>query len=102
LLLAPRNRFLKHLTGPQFVNKFSASKIKTYPKKLKLILKNTRIDKTLTYASETPTLTKRDRNQLSISERKVYRRILGPVYGNEKENWRILTNKCMQLLRNRP
>jgi hypothetical protein len=25
----------------------------------------------------------------------VYRRILGPVYGNEKENWRILTNKEM-------
>jgi hypothetical protein len=23
----------------------------------------------------------------------VYRRILGPVYGDEKENWRILTNK---------
>jgi hypothetical protein len=23
----------------------------------------------------------------------VYRRILGPVYGNEKENWRILTIK---------
>jgi hypothetical protein len=23
----------------------------------------------------------------------VYRRILGPVYDNEKENWRILTNK---------
>jgi hypothetical protein len=23
----------------------------------------------------------------------VYTRILGPVYGNEKENWRILTNK---------
>jgi hypothetical protein len=23
----------------------------------------------------------------------VSRRILGPVYGNEKENWRILTNK---------
>jgi len=23
----------------------------------------------------------------------VYRRILGPVYNNEKENWRILTNK---------
>ena len=26
-------------------------------------------------------------------ERKVYGRILGPVYDNEKENWRILTNK---------
>jgi hypothetical protein len=23
----------------------------------------------------------------------VYRRILGPVYDNKKENWRILTNK---------
>jgi hypothetical protein len=23
----------------------------------------------------------------------VYRRILGPVYDNEKENWRILTHK---------
>ena len=29
---------------------------------------------------------------MNIFERKVYRRILGPVYGNEKENWRILTN----------
>ena len=31
--------------------------------------------------------------QLNVSERKVCRRILGPVYDNEKENWRILTNK---------
>jgi hypothetical protein len=58
-----------------------------------LILKNKIIDKTLTYASETLTLMKRDRKQLNIFERKVYRRILGPVYENEKENWRILTNK---------
>jgi len=29
---------------------------------------------------------------LNVFERKVYRRILGPVYDNEKENWRILTN----------
>jgi len=39
------------------------------------------------------TLTKRDRKQLNIFERKLYGRILGPVYDNEKENWRILTNK---------
>jgi len=58
-----------------------------------LRLKNTIIDKVLTYASETWTLTKRDRKKLNIFERKVYRRILGPVYDNEKENWRILTNK---------
>jgi len=37
-----------------------------------------------TYASESWTLTKRDRKQLNIFERKVYRRILGPVYDNAK------------------
>jgi len=47
---------------------------------------HTIIDKTLTYASETWTLTNRDRMQLNIFERKVYRRILGPVYDNDKEN----------------
>jgi hypothetical protein len=35
----------------------------------------------------------RDRKQMNIFERKVYRRILGRVYDSEKENWRILTNK---------
>jgi hypothetical protein len=43
------------------------------------------------------TLTKRDRKQLNIFERRVYRRILGPVYGNEKENYAIM--KFMQLLK---
>jgi hypothetical protein len=62
-------------------------------KQLKLRLKNTIIHKTLTYASETWTLTTRGRKQLNVFERKVYRRILVPVYDNEKENWRILTNK---------
>jgi hypothetical protein len=68
-------------------------KKKNISKKLKLMLKNTLIDKTLTHTSETSTLTKRDRNQLNIFERKVYRRILGPVYDNEKQNWGILTDK---------
>jgi hypothetical protein len=68
-------------------------KNKTIFKKIKLILKNTIIDKTLTYALETSTLTKKDRKQLNIFERKDYSRILGPVYDNEKENWSILTNK---------
>ena len=69
-------------------------KNKNLGKKLKLRLKNTIIDKTLTYASETWTLTKRDRKQLNIFERQVYRRILGPVYDSKKKkNWGILTNK---------
>jgi hypothetical protein len=42
------------------------------------------IDKTLTHASETSTLTKTDRKKLNIFERKVYRIILGPVHDNEK------------------
>jgi uncharacterized MAPEG superfamily protein len=45
----------------------------------------------LTYASETSTLTKRDRKKLNIFERKVYRRILGLAHENKKENWKILT-----------
>jgi hypothetical protein len=45
------------------------------------------------YLPEYKTLTKRDRKQLNIFERKVYRKILGPVYDNEKENWRMLTKK---------
>jgi hypothetical protein len=68
-------------------------KSKNVSKELKLILKNTIIDKTLAYALETLTLTKRDGKQLNIFERKVYKGILGPVYDKEKENGRILTNK---------
>jgi hypothetical protein len=49
-------------------------------KNLKLILKNTIIDKTLAYALKTSTLTKRDRKQLNIFETKVYIGLLGPVY----------------------
>jgi hypothetical protein len=52
-------------------------KNKKTSKKLKLRLKNIIIDKTLTYASETWILTERDRKQINIFRRKVYRRILG-------------------------
>jgi hypothetical protein len=60
-------------------------KNKNISEKLQLRLKNTIIDKTLTYASETWTLTKRDTKQLNIFETKVYRRILGPVYAMKKK-----------------
>jgi len=36
---------------------------------------------------------KRDKKQINILEREVYRRILVQVYDSEKENCRILTNK---------
>ena len=56
----------------------------------------------LTYASDTWILTKRGRKQINVFERKVCRRILGPVYDNEKENWRILTNKEIYAMVNKP
>ena len=62
-------------------------------RKLKLILKNTIIDKSLTYASEIWILTNRDRKQINIFERKVYRRILGTVRDKETEGRKILTSK---------
>jgi len=77
-------------------------KNKNISKKLTLRLNNTIIHKTLTYASETWILTKRDRKQMNIFERKVYRRILGPVYDNDKEHWRILTNKEIYAIVKKP
>jgi hypothetical protein len=71
-------------------------------KKLKLILKNTIADKTLTYTSETSTMTNRDRKRLNIFERKVYGRILGPVYDSETENRRILTNNDIYVTVKKP
>jgi len=73
---------------------------KNISKKLKLRLKCTIID--TTYASETWILRKRDRKQINIFETKVYRRILGPVYDNEKENLRILTNKEIHAMVKKP
>jgi len=73
---------------------YKSFRYKNIYKKPKLRLNNTTIDKTLTYASETWTLTKRDRKQINIFERKIYRRNLGPVYENKKkEYWIILTKK---------
>jgi len=70
--------------------------------KLKLRLKSTIIDQTLTYASETGILTKRARKQINIYERKIYRRILGPVYDSEKENCRILAIKDISVMVKKP
>ena len=47
-------------------------------------------------------LTERDRKQLNIFERKVYRTILGPIYDNEKENWRILSDKEIYAIVKKP
>ena len=68
---------------------------KNISKILKLRLKSTIIEATWT-------LRKRDRKQINISETKVYRRILSPVYDNEKVNWGILTNKEIYAMVKKP
>ena len=49
--------------------------------------KNIKREKTLIYTTETCILTKGYRKDMNIFERKVYRRILSPVYDNGKETW---------------
>jgi len=39
---------------------------------------------------------------VNIFEKKVYRRILGPVYDNDKENWGIVTNKEIYAVAKKP
>jgi len=41
-------------------------------------------------------------NVFYFFERIMYRRILGSVYDNEKENWRMLTNKEIYALVKKP
>jgi hypothetical protein len=52
-----------------------------------------------THASETWILTKGDRKQMNVFERKMYRRILGPAY-EKKIGGYSLIKKFMQLLKN--
>ena len=59
------------------------------------------IDKTFNIESETWILTKRDKKQINIFERKVYRRILGPIcnwyalnFSFSVTYWLIYINGC--------
>jgi hypothetical protein len=40
--------------------------------------------------------------QINVFERKVYRRILSPVYDNEKGNWKILISKKIYAIVKKP
>ena len=65
---------------------------KNISRKIKLILKNTIIDKSNIRIRNQDTNRERQK-QINIFERKLYRRIMGPVYDKEREGWRILTNR---------
>jgi hypothetical protein len=46
--------------------------------------------------------TNKERQKANIFERKVYKKILGPVYDNKKENWRKLTNEEIYAIIKKP
>ena len=62
-------------------------------KNIKIHIKNSVINKILSYGSEAWSLTKKERSQLNVFERKIYRRIFGPVFDNKTNEWRILSNE---------
>lgn len=70
-------------------------KNKEISRQCKVRLYKTLIRPVLCYGSEAWTLTQQTENQLKIFERKILRRIFGPVRVNQNE-WRIRTNEEVQ------
>ena len=58
-------------------------KSKNISKNIKIRIKNSVINKILSYGSELWSLTKKERLQLNVFERKIYIRIFGPVFDNK-------------------
>lgn len=78
--------------------KFFKSKYLTRTTKVRLY--KTLIKPVLTYGSETWVLTEHNKSQLAIFERKILRKIYGPV--KENEEWRLRYNRELYELYNSP
>ena len=68
-------------------------KSKNISQNIKVGINNSVINKILRYGSEAWRLTKKERSQLNVFERKINRRIFGPVFDNKTHEWRILSNE---------
>ncbi|CAI6370121.1 unnamed protein product [Macrosiphum euphorbiae] len=69
---------------------------------IKLQLYITLLRPIITYGAETWTLRKTEENKLIIFERKILRKIFGPVKDDETEGWRIRKNKELEELFQKP
>ena len=68
-------------------------KFQNISKNIKIRIKNSIINKILSYGSEAWSLTKEERSQLNVFQRKIYRRLFGPVLDNQINEWRTLSNE---------
>lgn len=75
-------------------------KSKIVSRKTKLTIYRTVIRPVVLYGSETWTMTVKDERDLNIWERKVLRKVFGPV--NDNGEWRIRSNLEIRALYNRP
>jgi len=71
-------------------------KSRTISRNTKTLLYKTLMRPVLTYGTETWVLSTQDEHRLSIFERKILRRIYGPVM--DRGSWRIRTNQELYLL----
>jgi hypothetical protein len=79
------------LTNKAYFSLLAVMRCKDIHKKTKVMFYKTLIHAVLTHGSETWTLSKKSENVLSIFERKIFRRVYGPVKDNGQ--WRIKYNK---------
>lgn len=77
-------------------------KSKALSKALKIKMYMTLLRPTVLYGSETWALRKTEESRLMIFERKVLRKILGPIYDRQTNEWRKLHNVELQGLFQRP
>jgi hypothetical protein len=88
------------LASKAYFSLLAVMRCKDIHKKTEVMLYKTLIRTVLTYGSETWTLSKYSENALSTSERKILRRIYGPVQDNGQ--WRIRYNKELYELYGEP
>ena len=79
------------MAGRAYYGSQNHVKSRIISRKTKTLLYKTLIRPVLTYGTETWALSKQDEYRLSIFERKILRRICGPVI--DKGEWRIRTNR---------
>lgn len=77
-------------------------KSKNVSRRTKIRIYHSVIRPIITYACETWTMTKQNENRLKIAERRILRRIYGPVKDNNTQQYRIRTNKELEELYNQP